>query len=164
MVYFHPLKISEMNQIQTAPDWALRAAAGSIEKLKSLLDPEEQRLRSEAGKVLMQFCQDSDFLLDPTWKENLKDRASASRILSYWVSYVRDALILAQNGKHLLQNPDQLQLIKYLSDQKTSPWLYYFIEKAMQLENEVARNLDIQLAYESFWVLMKKEKNHVFMD
>lgn len=150
-VLFRPLSEVELRQIQAAPDWAVRAARGSVESLRQLLEPESQELRAESCRLLVDFLAQKDFLLSETWRGALKEKGFFSQMLRIWIGLIRDALMEKAGGQKLLMNPDQKQMLSLLN-QESLPRLERLWEALSQLEGEMVFHRDTQLALEQMWV------------
>lgn len=150
-VLFRPLSDGELRKLGPAPEWAVRAARGSAEKLARLQDQDEIELRSLAIETLKLFVSDKDFLLNPQWRDAVKDRASAARILGSWPAFLRDALLVQAGAGDLVLNSDQAALIKMLA-QLPKAGLEELSQKLLVREAEVAQFRDAQLVMEELWV------------
>jgi DNA polymerase-3 subunit delta' len=151
-VNFKPLTAEEIALgAGTAPEWAVRASQGSFEKLAQLQEGPEQEIRGEALSVLQQFLEDKDFLTDNSWRDLFKERARSQRILSYWVSFLRDVLYYKEDRKKSIMNVDQEDLLKSLSG-KDKNFLLDLLGKSMKVETEILQNRDVQLLMEEFWI------------
>lgn len=150
-VLFRPLTDGELKKLGPAPDWAVRAARGSAEKLARLQDQDEIELRVTAIETLKQFVSDKDFLLSSQWRDAVKDRASAARILGSWPSFIRDALLIQAGAGDAVLNSDQAALLKMLA-QLPKAGLEELSQKLLVREAEVAQFRDAQLVMEELWV------------
>lgn len=156
-VSFKPLSIGEISRgAPSAAEWALRASQGSFEKLSQLQEGPEQEIRGEALSLLQQFLEDQDFLTDNSWRECFKERARSQRILSYWISFLRDVLYYQEDRKNLIVNIDQVDLLKSLAGH-SSRVILALLEKALVVEREILQNRDVQLLMEEFWIRHKRE-------
>jgi DNA polymerase-3 subunit delta' len=155
IVQFRPLTAQQLGEKIQAPQWALKAAAGSFEKLMQLQEGPEQELRKKAMECLKLFLQDQDFLMNEIWRQEMKDRSNAQSILSYWVGFFRDGLFFQEEAKEQLLNVDQPQMIKALGEIPRDR-LLSLIQKTMQAEQAILANRDVQLVIENFWVQNKE--------
>jgi len=152
IVTFKPLLAEEIRRgAGTAPEWAVRACQGSFEKLAQLQEGPEQDLRREALSLLRQFLEDRDFLTDDSWRECFKERARSQRILSYWVSLLRDALYYQENRKDSIMNVDQTESLQLLAGESRQA-LLGLLAKALKVEAEILQNRDVCLLIEEFWI------------
>ncbi len=150
-VQFKPLSELDLAKRVKAPEWALRSAGGSFEKLAQLQEGPEQDLRRKAAEILALFIKDTDFLLSEIWRPEFKDRQQGQRILSYWLGYLKDAVYLQEGVKSQIVSLDQGPLVKSLAElprQKLLNW----IEKAIQAELALNANRDAQLVMEEFFI------------
>lgn len=160
-VQFKPVSEEDMKRVDqnlSAP-WMIKSSSGSFEKLKTLREPSEQETRAKAVELLQLFVSDADFLTNETWRQAFKERISAQKYFSYWVSFIRDALCLQLENKDYLVNLDQQNLIKSLA-QKDSSQLLSLVQKCLQAETAVAANQDSVLMVEKIWIT-EKESVHV---
>lgn len=150
-VFFRPLSRADLGRLQTAPDWAVRAARGSVERLRGLMDAEEQEVRNQAAVVLENFFAQKDFLSENSWREVFKERVQAQRIFSYWLGFLRDAWVWKAQANDLLMNPDQKKLLTALATLPTAR-LDDLGQRLLNLEKEFTFNRDPQLCMEELWV------------
>ncbi|MBC7371928.1 MAG: DNA polymerase III subunit delta' [Bdellovibrionaceae bacterium] len=151
-VSFRPLTTADIARgAPESPEWAVRASQGSFEKLAQLKGGPEQEVRGDAFRILQQFLEDPDFLTDSSWREPFKERARAQRIMSYWISFLRDVLYYQEDRKASIMNVDQGDLLKKLGAKKRD-LILGLIEKAMRVEIEILQNRDVQLLMEQFWI------------
>ena len=151
IVQFKPLTAQQLGEKVQAPAWALKAAGGSFEKLAQLQEGPEQELRRKAVDVLKIFLEDQDFLMNEIWRQEMKDRGNAQSILSYWVSFIRDALFLQEDAKNQIMNMDQAALLKILAE-KSRESLLSLVQKSMGAEQAILANRDVQLVMEQLWI------------
>lgn len=155
IVSFKPLTQEEIARgAAGAPEWAIRASQGSFEKLALLRDGPEQDVRNEALSLLQQFVEDKEFLTDNSWRDCFKERARSQRILSYWVSMLRDVLYFKEDQTKLIMNVDQSEYLKALA-QKDQSEILNLLERSMKVESEILQNRDVQLLIEEFWIQTK---------
>lgn len=154
-VQFQPLSLAEMKSaVPDAPEWAIRASQGSFEKLRQLQDGPEQELRGEALGFLESFLEDEEFLSAPHWRDAFKERARAQKILSYWVSFLRDVLYFKEDPKSSIMNVDQMELLKKIS-RRNVPELLHLVGASIGAETGILQNRDVALVMEEFWVQRK---------
>jgi DNA polymerase-3 subunit delta' len=151
IVQFKPLTMEELGKRVKAPTWALRSAGGSFEKLAQLQDGPELELREKSVEILNVFMQDPNFLLNEMWRTEFKDRQQGIRLLSYWVSFFRDAIVFQEGAKAQVTNLDQAALIKTLAEQ-TRERLLKLIQKGLQAEQALGANRDSQLVMEEYFI------------
>ncbi|WP_413288559.1 ATP-binding protein [Bdellovibrio sp. HCB337] len=158
IVSFKPLTAEEISRGAVgAPEWAVRASQGSFEKLAQLQDGPEQDVRSEALSLLQQFIEDKEFLTDNSWRDCFKDRARSQRILSYWVSMLRDVVYFQEDQKKQIMNVDQVEPLKALA-QKDQSEILNLLARSLKVESEILQNRDVQLLIEEFWIQTKNQE------
>lgn len=157
-VSFKPLSPEEISRgAAGAPEWAIRASQGSFEKLAQLKEGPEQEVRGEALSLLQQFIEDKDFLTDNSWRDSFKERRTSQRILSYWVSMLRDVLYFKEDQKNSIMNVDQGEYLKLLA-QKDQNVILSLLERSLKVESEILQNRDVQLLIEEFWIKSQKQE------
>lgn len=156
VVQFKPLKSTDLARKVQAPAWALKSAAGSFEKLKQLQDGPELEVRQTSVDVLNMFLTDSDFLLNDAWRGEVKDRQQAQRLFSYWVGFVKDAILSQEEMSDQIVNVDQSALIKTLAEYSRE-CLLDLMRGALNAERAFAANRDSQLVVEEYFISMKPQ-------
>ncbi|WP_413613193.1 DNA polymerase III subunit delta' [Bdellovibrio sp. HCB-110] len=151
IVQFKPLTAEDLARKTKAATWALRAAGGSFEKLAQLQDGPEQELRQKSIDILNLFLEDCDFLLNEIWRTEFKDRSQGQRLLSYWVSFMKDAIYLQEGVKTQIVNLDQAPLIKALAEYSRE-FLLNLIQKSLRAEQALGANRDPQLVVEELYI------------
>ncbi|WP_373999105.1 ATP-binding protein [Bdellovibrio bacteriovorus] len=151
IVQFKPLTSEDLQKKVKAPAWALRAARGSFEKLAQLQEGPELELRQKSVEMLNLFLTDTDFLLNETWRTEFKDRAQGQRLISYWVSFMKDAIYLQEGAKTQITNLDQAPIIKTLAEYNRE-FLLALMQKSLQVEQSFGANRDPQLVMEEFFI------------
>ena len=154
IVQFKPLKMEELAKRVKAPTWALKSAGGSFEKLAQLQDGPELELRQKSVDILNVFLKDDDFLLNEMWRAEFKDRSQGQRLVSYWVSFFKDAILFQEEAKSQIVNVDQAPLIKTLAEQSRER-LLTLTQKALQSEQALGANRDPQLVMEEYFITTK---------
>lgn len=155
IVQFKPLTAEDLAKKVKAPAWALKSAQGSFEKLAQLQEGPEQELRQKSIEILNLFLKDKDFLLNEAWRSEFKDRAQGQRLLSYWVSFMKDAVYLQEDVKNQIINLDQAPLIKALAESSREV-LLNLIQKSLRAEQALGANRDPQLVMEEFYITSKE--------
>jgi DNA polymerase-3 subunit delta' len=151
IVQFKPLNSQEMATKIQAPSWALKACGGSFEKLAQLQEPHEIEVRGKAAEILELLVNDLDFLVNEKWRDGLKDRAGSLRMVSYWISFLRDAMVLKGDSKEMVLNVDQEKLLKTLFDVPTE-CLLKLLNEAVKMEQGILGNQDVVLLVEKMHV------------
>jgi DNA polymerase-3 subunit delta' len=160
ILQFKPVPESEMTKRSSAAAWMIKSSGGSFSKLEMLQEGPEQETRLKAVDLLQLFLSDASFLTNESWRLLFKDRAQAQKYLSYWISFIRDALFLVHGGKGQILNLDQAPLLKTLA-QKGSPKLLSLLQKCLSSERALNGNQDSVLLLEKIWVTEKEEAGHV---
>lgn len=156
-VQFKPLESTVIAAQKSAPAWALKACGGSFEKLELLQETHEVEVRTRAAEILQLLVNDGDFLVNDTWREGLKDRGASLRMVSYWISFLRDAMVLKGDNKEMVLNVDQGKLLKALFDLPMEP-LLKLLDEALRVEQGILGNQDVVLLIEKMHVeAMKNE-------
>lgn len=157
IISFKPLALEDIARgAGTASEWAVRASQGSFAKLAQLQEGPEQEIRTEALSLLQQFLEDKEFLTDNSWRDCFKDRARSQRILSYWISLLRDVLYYKEDQRKSIMNVDQTEYLRTLSG-KDQNVILTLLEKALKVESEILQNRDVQLLMEEFWIRQNRE-------
>lgn len=156
IVQFKPLSVEDLGKKVKAPAWALKAASGSFEKLAQLQEGPEQELRQKSIEVLNLFLKDQNFLLNENWRLEFKDRAQGQRLISYWVSFMKDAIYLQENAKTQIVNLDQATLVKTLAEYSRE-FLLDLIQKSLKVEQAFGANRDPQLVMEEFYITTRDD-------
>lgn len=151
IVQFKPLTMEELGKRVKAPTWALKSAGGSFEKLAQLQEGPELELREKSVEILNVFLKDGDFLLNEMWRGEFKDRQQGQRLLSYWVSFFRDAIVYQEGAKAQIANLDQATLIKTLAELSREK-LLTLIQKGLNAEQALGANRDSQLVMEEYFI------------
>ncbi|MNL48037.1 hypothetical protein D3C87_1708640 [compost metagenome] len=134
----------------------MKSAAGSFEKLKQLTDTAELEVRQTSVDILELFLKDSDFLLNETWRSEVKDRQQAARLFSYWVGFIKDAILFQEDLKSQMVNVDQANLIKTLAEYSRE-FLLDLMKGALSVEQAFVAYRDTQLVVEEYFVSMKPQ-------
>lgn len=153
-VLFRPLSDAELKRVQTAPDWAVKAARGSVARLRDLLNPEEQELRAAAGHAFEELLQNPEFLRTAGWRDLVKEKGQFPRVLGYWIAFARDGLVLHAKSPGALMNPDMKSLMTLLG-KEPRVLSEALVERCLRLEAETTFNRDPQLAVEQLWVSLR---------
>lgn len=157
VVHFKPITPEQMLTKENAPTWMIKASGGSFEKLKDLHDPAEQQTRLKAVEMLQLFLKDADFLTNENWRSFFKDRVQAQKIMSYWVSFLRDAVFFIHQAKSQVVNVDQVAVLQTLS-LRSADELLSLIHKCQRSEAAFNSNQDAVLLLEKIWVNEKDRK------
>lgn len=151
-IHFRPLQVEDLAKKSQAPKWALKSARGSFQKLSQLLDRGEQEVREKSIEIFKLFIRDPHFLLNESWRLELKDRAQALEIISYWIGFLRDAICFQENAHDQIVNLDHADLIKETANFGRS-FLLGMIEDGLKVEQALMANRDPQLVMEEYYIL-----------
>ncbi len=156
IVQFKPLTAQDLEKRVKAPAWALKSAMGSFEKLNQLQEGPEQELRMKSVELLNIFLKDRDFLLNDAWRSEVKDRLQAQRLVTYWVGFIKDAVIYQEGLKDQVSNVDQAALIKTLAE-FSREFLLNLMDGGLQVARAFAANRDTQLVMEEYFISIKDQ-------
>lgn len=160
VIPFRSLTADELATLQPAPDWALRAAHGSLDRLRGLLEPSALETRADAAAILETMLTRTDFLVGGTWRDVVREKGAFPRILGFWIAFARDGLVLHAKGKDSLMNPDQKSLMALLA--KTPlPLIEALVQHGLRLEAEALSNRDPQLAVEQLFVQLRARRAEI---
>ncbi|XGC81685.1 DNA polymerase III subunit delta' [Bdellovibrio bacteriovorus] len=151
IVQFKPLTAEDLAKRVKAPQWALKSAGGSFEKLAHLQEGPEQEVRQKSVEILKLMLTDPDFLLNEIWRSEFKDRSHAQSLIAYWVGFMKDAICLQEDAKTQIVNLDQAPLIKTLAEYSRE-YLLTLIQKSLNAEQAMAANRDAQLVLEELYI------------
>lgn len=151
IVSFKPLSDADLAKKTKAPAWAVRSAHGSFEKLAQLQDGPEQEVRQKAIDILQLFVEDKDFLLNEIWRTEFKDRVQGQRFLTYWVTFLKDAVYMQEGIKDQIVNLDQVEIIKILAE-FSREFLLDLMQKSLRAEQAFGANRDPQLVVEELYI------------
>lgn len=148
---FSPLTTEVLRKLEThAPEWCLRASRGSLESLKTLMDPSIEEGRIWAGHLLQNLLADPQQLHILAWREDLKDREFAISVSRVWLQYIRDAFF-AEIHPELVIHQDQVDLMRQLAA-LPKPLLAQIGEFMLEIEPALVANRDSVLVYEEFFI------------
>jgi DNA polymerase-3 subunit delta' len=153
VIRFQALSDEILKKLTGAEDWQIRAAQGSLETLKRLSanSAEWDQLRRVAFNTLNEWLSGSIADSDE-FREAIKDRSSALFLTQTWLRSIRDFHVIALDadaGKKRLLHPDQATLTK-LGAKIEPEFLAQLGELALELEQDINRNIDRGLAFENF--------------
>lgn len=160
IVPFRSLTVDELAQLQPAPDWVLRAAHGSLERVRDLLEPSAQEMRAGAAGALEALLSRPDFLVGGEWRDLVREKGAFPRILGFWTAFARDGLVLHTKGEKSLMNPDQKSLLGVLAKTPRAV-IEALVEQVVRLQGETLSNRDPQLSVEQLFVQLKAVRKEV---
>ncbi len=147
LLNFSSLSFEDLKQKSDAPDWVLRSAQGRLDLLEQTQDSELNVLRNESFEFLKSALT-SDLRSATAFKEILKSREDAIKLVSLWQQIVRDILFYKQNLNPLIHS-DQTELLQQF-DNVPSEKIQSLFENLIQIERDIAGNVDRTLAFENF--------------
>lgn len=152
-VRFKPLGPGDLRILfPEAPSWAIKAAQGSAEVLHALCDQEFVGARTDAVRIFRSLLEDEQFLLDNSWRTDVKDRSFFGPMLRIWVSLIRDALFTQAKRADAVFNSDLKPTIDVLSALPAES-LTRMLQNLLKVESEQNVNRDPQLVLEEAWHL-----------
>lgn len=153
VVRFSPLTVEQLKQIKPGlPYWTYTSSRGQVENLESLVQDQEKRLSSFA--LLEKFWLEKDFLLNPEWKSQVKDREDSIFMIRQWSFYVRDLIYLFLHKEDYILNADQILKMKQVMKQieLSLSDMYRFSSSLLKAEKDLIGHVDSLLLIESLWV------------
>lgn len=153
VVRFSPLTVEQLKQIKPGlPSWTYTSSRGQVENLESLVQDQEKRLSSFA--LLEKFWLEKDFLLNPEWKSQVKDREDSIFMIRQWSFYVRDLIYLFLHKEDYILNADQILKMKQVMKQieLSLSDMYRFSSSLLKAEKDLIGHVDSLLLIESLWV------------
>lgn len=146
VVRFSGLTIDEMKQVsevaRTAPEWALSASRGSLDRLKGLMLDTQVESRRIASQFLRECLRDSEYFLDSDWREFVKNREQALGLVQQMTFVLRDWL-----EAKILCSADPEILAANLEGMS---------KRIVRLEGELSQFRDPLLTLEEFWLSSQK--------
>lgn len=152
VVSFSPLPISDLRKKSKAPEWALRAAQGSFERLEKLTQKEELQVRDRAVAWLADWLKNPQGYLKSEHRDLVRDRSSARSLSQHLCWFLRDAAYLKSGVADSILNVDKETLLNSLSQSLTLNQLYEACEKALKIQSQLSSNFDPSLVFEQFWI------------
>lgn len=149
---FSALTYDQVKKIKpNIPDWTYRSSRGQMDRLELLSSSEGAAKREEALVFFEQFCHDSNFLTDKSWKDSIKDRPRAIFSINCWMQMVRDAIILKTQAQKFILNTDQTERLKQLYSFSAHK-LLWLCQKLIVAEKDINANADAVLVFEDLWI------------
>lgn len=149
---FNVLSYDQVKQIKPQlPDWTYRACRGRLDLLQTLASTDGGEKREESFSFLEQFLSDEEFLLDKSWRDNVKDRAWAIFCVNCWMQLIRDASVLKAQAQKFVLNTDQAERLKKIFSLSTTR-LNWLGSQLTRVERDINSNADVALVFEDLWV------------
>lgn len=158
VLHFKALPLNLMREKAGGPSWVISASRGSFEKLAELQEVSDDDFRSLSSSLLQEFLFDESFLTENPWREKLKDRNAAARLVGHWAQFLRDAVFLELKAEDHILSPDQKISLKKISS-VNSQQLLSLAQECAKIGFEISQQKDAVLLIESFWV---RKENGVF--
>ncbi len=152
IIRFKSLSEADLVQIHPKADlWVYKSARGQIEKLKSMIQSDQVAKRTDLFHFFESFWTQKDFLNQPDWRDQYKERSKAALTLSFWLEIVRDLMVMKTGDEKSMIHHDQnqvLQKLMFISSDRLS----FFSEALIQAEKDIQHNSDTVLVLENLWV------------
>ena len=149
---FSALSFEQVKKIKpNLPDWIYRSSRGQIDRLELLSSKEGALKREEALSFFEQFCQNSNFLTDKSWKESVKDRSWAIFSINCWLQMARDGVVLKTHAHKFILNTDQVERLKQLYSLSVHK-LLWLCHRLIMAEKDINANADAVLVFENLWI------------
>ncbi len=166
-IRFHNLSDDVVRTLTGADDWIIRAAGGSIENAGRLGENADEwaMLRRLALQIMNQAITEPRGALpenqQAAWadfKEKIKDRTAALFSAQTWGRALRDfayasSVVEVTNDRLLM--PDQLPLIQ-VGRRLPAALLHRLSDFCLQLEQDIHRNIDKTLAFETLVMTIRR--------
>ena len=134
-----------------APDWMIRGARGSMEKIEELWGQKEMRERS--FHLWSKLCSDS--FSDLEFSKQIENRKEALLLCRFWQQILRDIRFFKSACYEDLIHWDKKEEIK-----KAALWPCSFVDllikKALEMEADLQANADYSLCFESFSIFLQR--------
>ena len=152
---FSPLTVEELKKKSPrSPEWALRSAMGSFEKLADLAAPEEQEVRSSAVRWVQDVRAKTNGFLNPDWRTVAKDREFCTRLYGQLATLFRDAAFVQLGAEEQVINSDQIKDLSELAAWPLSG-LFDSVDACLSAEKALSANRDSQLVFDELWLEVK---------
>lgn len=152
VISFSPLSISDLKTKSKAPEWALRAAQGSFERLEKLTQKEELETRNLAAAWLADWLVNPLGYLKTVYRDSVRDRVSARSLSQHLCWLLRDAAYLQSGAADQILNVDQKNLLTSIGQALSTSQLFETCEKALKIQTQLSSNFDSSLVFEQFWI------------
>lgn len=157
-IRFQALQDTIVAELTGAPEWIVRAAQGSLEAAHRLSEGSDEWsvLRRTALSVLDALVEGRPSESLDTLRDLIKERAAALFVAQVWGRALRDFAYSSAGGgmsPERLHLPDQLALIARGARLPVG-WLEQLADLVLQLEQDIHRNVDKNLAFENVCMAM----------
>ncbi|MGE3975212.1 MAG: ATP-binding protein [Bdellovibrionales bacterium] len=149
-VRFVPLAEKYLQEIQTAPTWALSAAQGRLDLLAQMTEPSRAELRNNATQVLQALVFGSRLTAFSSFKAITESKEDLLFALQLWKQLLRDAWIQHLNSPSFI-HMDKKEFIVELTELSTEE-LDLFYQRFEQMEQSILQNADKMVNLENLWM------------
>jgi DNA polymerase III subunit delta' len=149
---FQPLQAEDLKAKSQAPDWVIKASQGSFEHLQQLSSKDEAEIRGIAISWLKDFMSTPQGYLKAAYRDEVKDRTGALKLSQHLSWLFRDAVYMSHERADHVMNTDQSSLLGDLVKKFSSNQLMVMCERALKVQQHMARNADSSLTFESLWI------------
>ena len=155
-VYFILLTVDEKNLMPTIRSRVqiVRFQPKNLDTIVQKRYPEsESELAQLSADLMYLFWTDDGFLRSDEWREHVKDRERMVKIVRYWISLGRDAL-MAEHDHRGIATPFEKwnQFIRSHMQKNFKIVFADFLNALIKMETEIHRNIDTTLLMESLWI------------
>lgn len=153
-VYFILLTVDEKNLMPTIRSRVqiVRFHAEDLEEIVNQRFPEaDSELARHAADLLYLFWTDDGFLRSDAWREDIKDRERAIKILRYWIALGRNSLVSGV-GHQIIPFSQWDRFLRSSLNQEFKTIFSEFLNAVIKVETEIHRNIDPTLALENLWI------------
>ncbi len=154
VLQFQSLTVPDLKKIRpNFADWAYHASHGQIDRLEQLTSPEGIEKRSESYSLLQQFTAPTEFLLQSSWRSQVKDRSWSLFALQAWQQLINQAVKAKAIGTFSAaavstEHTKYFKMLENIASEKLLELSQYLIEA----EKDILSNVDPVLIFEKMWV------------
>lgn len=143
---FHPLSEAQVRSGKEIPEWMVRSARGSFERLEKLNDPEFEELRRLTMDFVHGALAGQREALNSLF-DHIKDRESALNAIRFLQQMLRDWSVLnASEVIHSDLKPRLMSLRQVSEARRLDLW-----RRAFQMEQDFNAHVDKTLLFENFY-------------
>jgi DNA polymerase-3 subunit delta' len=147
-----PLELEQLRKRSPrSPEWILRSAQGSFERLNLLSDKDEQEHRDLALRFLSRLGVEAQGYMDEGLRRGFQSREEAAAVLKHSFLLCRDLHYLQIGARDQIYNADLIQGLQALGDRVKSRALW-LAEGILAWQKAIKENADLRLQFESFWI------------
>ena len=152
---FKPVPVEEMTGGAATPVWVIQSSRGSFSKMAEKLHSEDRSQMIQWAQDLKDFLTDSEILLQPGWREEMKDKSLTADRYRFWMEVLRDVLWIKKGFSQSLLHPDLQATLNHLVAFEDSH-LDRAFQKILGYYQDINFHRDPVLSAEQFIVEMKK--------